>query len=37
MMVRFQGRSHYTTCIPKKPIPIGYKIWGIAERGFIIV
>jgi len=37
MMVRFQGRSHYTTCIPKKPEPIGFKIWGIAENGFIIV
>ena len=31
---RFQGRSYKTTCIPKKPIPIGYKVWVIAQIGY---
>jgi len=37
MMVRFQGRSHYTIKILTKPILLGYKVWSIAERGFLIV
>ncbi len=36
-MVRFEGRSKETTTVPKKPIPTGYKVWGAAERGFLLV
>ena len=35
-MVRFQGRSRHTTTIPTKPIPTGFKVWGIAQNGFLI-
>ena len=35
-MVRYQGRSRYTTTIPNKPIPTGFKIWGIAQNGFLL-
>ena len=37
IMVRFEGRSKDTTTVPKKPIPTGYKIWGAAQRGFLLV
>ena len=35
-MSRFQGRSYETTTIPGKPIPTGYKIWTIAEKGYFL-
>jgi hypothetical protein len=37
IIVRFEGRSKETTIIPTKPIPTGYKVWGAAQRGFLIV
>jgi hypothetical protein len=37
IIVRFEGRSKETTTIPNKPIPTGYKVWGAAQRGFLIV
>lgn len=33
-MDRFEGRSSYTTTIPGKPTPTGFKIWAIAQGGF---
>ncbi len=35
-MVRFEGRSKETTTVPNKPIPTGYKVWGVAQRGFLL-
>lgn len=35
-MVRFAGRSIYTVHLPSKPIPIGLKVWCIAQAGFMI-
>ena len=37
IMVRFEGRSKETTTVPNKPTPTGYKVWGAAQRGFLIV
>lgn len=37
IMVRYEGRSKETTTVPKKPIPTGYKVWGAAQRGFLLV
>jgi hypothetical protein len=37
IMVRFEGQSMYATTIPNKPIPTGFKVWGIAQRGFLLV
>jgi hypothetical protein len=34
MMVRFTGRSPHTTLIKGKPIPKGYKIIALCERGY---
>jgi hypothetical protein len=34
MMVRFTGRSVHTTVIKGKPIPEGYKILALCERGY---
>ncbi|PMD49344.1 uncharacterized protein K444DRAFT_549581, partial [Hyaloscypha bicolor E] len=33
----FEGRSKEITTVPNKPIPIGYKVWGAAQRGFLLV
>ena len=33
MMIRFVGRSFHTIAIPGKPIPLGYKVLALAERG----
>ena len=35
-MVRFAGRSVHTVHLPSKPIPIGMKVWCIAQAGFMI-
>jgi hypothetical protein len=35
--VRFEGQSIYATTIPNKPIPTGFKVWGIAQQGFLLV
>jgi hypothetical protein len=37
IIVRFEGRSKDTTTVPNKPTPTGYKVWGVAQRGFLIV
>ncbi|KAF8846478.1 hypothetical protein BDZ45DRAFT_812295 [Acephala macrosclerotiorum] len=37
MVVRFEGRAKETITVPNKPTPTGYKIWGVAQRGFLIV
>jgi hypothetical protein len=35
--VRFEGQSIYATTIPNKPTPTGFKVWGVAQRGFLLV
>ncbi len=35
-MVRYTGRSKDTVHIPSKPIPIGYKIWVVANAGYFL-
>jgi hypothetical protein len=35
-MVRYLGRSLETITVPNKPIPKGYKVWVIADRGFFL-
>ena len=31
-----QGRSHDITTIPTKPTPVGYKMWGIGQDGYLL-
>lgn len=33
---RFVGRSHATVYIPGKPTPCGYKVWVLADRGYVL-
>ena len=33
---RFQGRSEATVNIPSKPVPEGYKIWVLANAGYVM-
>ena len=33
---RFQGRSAATVNIPSKPVPEGYKIWVLANAGYVL-
>ena len=35
-MVRFTGRSKDIVHLPNKPISVGYKIWAIADAGYIL-
>ena len=35
-MIRFTGRSHDIMTIPSKPIPTGYKVWAVAQKGYIL-
>jgi hypothetical protein len=37
IIVRFKGQSKEITTVPNKPTPTGYKIWGAAQRGFLLV
>jgi Transposase IS4 len=37
IIVRFEGQSKETTTVLTKPTPTGYKVWGVAQRGFLIV
>jgi hypothetical protein len=37
IIVRFEGRVKETITVPGKPIPTGFKVWGAAQRGFMIV
>ncbi|CZT44247.1 uncharacterized protein RSE6_04384 [Rhynchosporium secalis] len=36
MMIRYEGRAKETTTIPGKPTPTGYKVWGVAQQGFLL-
>lgn len=36
IMERFTGRSSDIVTIPSKPIPTGYKVWAIAQLGYIL-
>ncbi len=36
VMIRFEGRSSGITTIPGKPVPTGFKIFALAEDGYII-
>ncbi|KAF6781709.1 hypothetical protein CMUS01_16761, partial [Colletotrichum musicola] len=35
-MVRFTGRSVETTTVPNKPIPVGFKVWVLAQKGYCL-
>ena len=37
IIVRYEGRAKETTTIPNKPTPTGFKVWGVAQRGFLIL
>jgi hypothetical protein len=37
IIVRFKGRLKETTTIPNKPTPTRYKVWGAAQRGFLLI
>lgn len=34
-MIRFEGKSKAATTIPNKPTPTGFKVWAIAQKGFL--
>jgi hypothetical protein len=36
IIVRYEGRAKETTTVPNKPTPIGFKVWAVAQRGFLI-
>lgn len=36
MIVRYEGRSHQVTTVPNKPTPTGVKIWGLAQKNFLL-
>ncbi len=35
-MLRFTGRSYDIITIPSKPISTGYKVWAVAQKGYIL-
>jgi hypothetical protein len=35
-MIPFTGRSKETTLVKKKPTPVGFKVWVIAQHGFFL-
>lgn len=35
-MQRFAERAFETTTVPSKPIPIGYKVWAVAQLGYFL-
>ena len=35
-ILRFQGRSAVTANIPSKPVPEGYKLWVLANAGYVL-
>jgi hypothetical protein len=37
IIVRYEGRAKETTTVPNKPTLIGFKVWGAAQRGFLLV
>jgi hypothetical protein len=36
IIIRYERRSKETTIFPNKPIPTGYNVWGVAQRGFLL-
>jgi transposase IS4-like protein len=36
IIVRYEGHAKETTTVPNKPTPTGFKVWGVAQRGFLI-
>ncbi|KAF2475600.1 uncharacterized protein BDR25DRAFT_213300, partial [Lindgomyces ingoldianus] len=36
-MVGFTGRTPEIVNIPSKPVPIGYKMWVLADQGYVFV
>ncbi|CZT13758.1 uncharacterized protein RCO7_07121 [Rhynchosporium graminicola] len=36
MMIRYEGRAKEATTIPGKPTPTGFKVWGVAQQGFLL-
>ncbi|PMD59784.1 pea pathogenicity protein, partial [Hyaloscypha bicolor E] len=37
IIIRFEGRLKEITTVSNKPIPTGYKVWGVAQKGFLLV
>jgi hypothetical protein len=37
IIVRYEGRARETTIVPNKPTLTGFKVWGVAQRGFLLV
>ncbi len=37
IIIRFKGQLKEITTIPTKPTLTGYKVWGAAQKGFLIV
>ena len=35
IMILFRGRSTHRTKVPRKPDPDGYKIWALADKGYL--
>src|SRR5437667_12911706 len=35
-MVRFTGKAKETVKMPSKPIPVGYKVWVMADSGYFL-
>lgn len=36
IMCRYKGHAKETTTVPNKPIPTGFKVWAVAQQGFVI-
>ncbi|KFA81998.1 hypothetical protein S40288_10136, partial [Stachybotrys chartarum IBT 40288] len=35
-MIGFEGRAYEKTKVPKKPTPIGFKVWVVAQQGYFL-
>ena len=35
-MIPFNGKSKEIVNLPSKPIPIGFKVWVVAQRGYFL-
>jgi hypothetical protein len=36
IIVRYEGYAKETIIVPNKLTPTGFKVWGVAQRGFLI-
>jgi hypothetical protein len=36
IIVRYEGRAKETITVLTKLTPTGFKVWGVAQRGFLI-